>query len=158
MADEYAEWKAEQARKYLRRVRRAGIECARLEAKIADEYAKAEGVSGIDYSSDKVAGSANPDAIPNAVARITDLIREYAADLAGYEDERHQAYDTLMQMPKRNERDALAFHYVLGYDWPKVRERMGYTKDGMDSLVKRALANYWDYMPRMERDILPPAV
>lgn len=155
---EFDEWKAEQARAYLQRIRRAGIECERLQAKIADEYAKAEGISGIDYSSDRIAKSANPDAIPNAVARIADLIREYTADLAGYEDERHQAYETLMSMPKRNEGAALTFHYVLGYDWPTVCEKMEYTKDGMDSLAKRALAHYWDYMPRIERDTLPPAV
>ena len=157
MDEELERYRMEQAHTYLERIRKMGDDCAGLRAQIDDAYYRAEGVRGIDYSAVRVSSSHSHDAILNAVAQLQEWIREYVADLTAYEDERHAAAKALMMMPDAVEARALRYRYLLGWKWERICNEMDYSWDGMMTLRRRALAHYWDVMPRSERDPIPRA-
>ena len=158
MTEEYEEFRAEVAHSYLERIRKMGEDCAGLQAQIDDAYAKAEGVRGIDYSAVRVSASPTSDAMPDAVAMLQERIRDYVADLAAFEEERHAAHISLMSMPDQTEARVLRCRYLLGWKWERICNEMDYSWDGMMKLRRRALADYWEVMPRSEKDAIPPAI
>ena len=157
MDEELERYRMDIAHAYLERIRRMGDDCAGLQAQIDDAYARAEGVRGIDYSAVRVSTSPSPDAMPNAVAELVDRIGDYVSDLAAYEDERHEAHKSLMLMPDQVEAKALRYRYLLGWKWERICNEMDYSWDGMMKLRRRALVDYWEVMPRAERDAIPQA-
>lgn len=158
MDEEYQRWCEEQAHAYLERIRRMGEDCAGLRAQIDDAYSRAAGVSGIDYAAVRVSASPTADAIPDAVARLTEQVRDYVADLAAYEDERHTAHMSIMAMADQTEARVLRYRYLLGWKWERICTEMDYSWDGMMKLRRRALADYYAVMPYREREPLEPAI
>ena len=158
MDDEMIRYRADQAHAYLERIRQAGEDCAGLQAQIEDAYSRASGVRGIDYSEVRVKVSPTADAIPDAVGRIVDKVREYAADLAAYEDDRHAAHRALSLMDNQADAKALRLRYLLNWKWERICGEMDYSWDGMMTLRKRALASYYEVMPPAGRDPMHPAV
>lgn len=158
MDEEYERYRMEQAHAYLERIRKMGEDCAGLRAQIDDAYYRAEGVRGIDYSKDMVSSSIYVDVIPDAVARLQEQIRDYVVALAAYEDERHEASGSLMRMGDQTEARVLRYRYLLGREWKDIWSEMGYSKQGMMKLRARALSDYWEVMPRVERDTIPRAI
>lgn len=157
MDEEYERMRIDMAHAYLERIRKMGEDCAGLRDQIDDAYYRAEGVGGMDYSAVRVSTSPNADALPDAVASIQEQIRGYVTDLAAYEDERHEAHKSLMLMHDQVEAKALRYRYLLGWKWERICTEMDYTWDGMMKLRRRALADYWEVMPRAERDAIPQA-
>ena len=158
MDDEMIRYRADQAHAYLERIRQAGEDCAGLQAQIDDAYSRAAGIRGIDYSEARVKVSPTADAIPDAVGRIVDKIREYAADLAAYEDDRYAAHRTLSLMLNQTDAKVLRLRYLLDWSWERICCETSYTYDGMMKLRRRALASYWEVMPREGRDPMHPAI
>lgn len=155
---ELERYRAEQAHAYLERIRRMGSECEALRAQIDDAYYRAEGVGAIDYSAINVSSSPSPDHIPNAVAMLQEWVRDYVSELAAYEGERHEAALSLSLMEDPTEASALRFRYLLGWRWGRVCSEMCYSYDSMMKIRRRALAHYWEVMPRAERDPIPRAI
>lgn len=157
MVEEFERYKAAQAEAWLDYVRSLGTRCATLRDAIEHERAAAEGVQAVCYDGMPHASSTG-DALPDAVARIQEAIAEFATELAGYTDAQTDAHRRLMRMPDASCSGCLVRHYVLGKPWKDVCERMGYSRDGMMTLRRRALAMAYDVMPHGWRDPLHPAV
>ena len=158
MDEEYERWRADQAHAYLERIRLMGDDCAGLQAQIEDAYARAEGMRGIDYAAIRVNVSPGADAIPNAVAELEGRIREYVGQLRDYEEQRHEASQAMMAMRDQNEARVLRLRYLLGRKWERICAETDYSWDGMMKLRRRALADYWDVMPREHRSQMPRAL
>lgn len=158
MDEEYRAYRAEQAHAYLERVRRAGESCAGLREMVDDARERASGLRGVDYSAVRVSTSPTADAVPDAVAHIQELVGAYASDLAAYEGMRHEANMALLSMDDATLAKALRLRYLCGWNWERVCVDMRYSWDGMMKLRRRALAEFWEVMPRDARDPVPPAV
>lgn len=158
MSDEYDAYKRAQATRWLEHVRRLGGRCLALQAEIEEQRALASGLTGIDYGRDLVQSSPTADALPNAVSRLIDLIRDYCAELAEYVDEQRQAHAAINSVPDETCAEALSRHYLAGETWEQCCVSMGYTWDGMMKLRRRAVLMAYDAMPTAWRDPMPPAL
>ena len=157
MDEELIRYRSEQAHAYLERIRRLGDDCAALQAEVDDARERASGLTGIDYTRDRVSAPKGDEAMVNAVESIREAVRDYVVKLAEYTDERKRASDAMMGMPDYTEARALRLRYLLNRDWEQVCVEMHYTYDGMMKLRRRALCSYWDVMPVEERDSIPLA-
>ena len=158
MTPEYRQYRIDQAHAYLERIRQQGDDCAGLKQQVDDARDRASGLKGIDYSAIRVQTSPSGDAIPNAIDYIMESIRGYVTVLADYEAERMRANESLMSMPDQHEAKALRMRYLLGWEWEKVQNAMGYKSlGGIMKLRDRALCSYFDCMPADERDAMPVA-
>ena len=158
MDEEYRAYRADQAHEWLERIRRAGESCAALREQVEDARYRAAGVRGIDYSSARVSSSGGGDAMADAYASIQGAVASYAAALAAYEGERAEASAALGRMDDPTCARVLRLRYMLDRRWEEICVEMNYTYDGMMKLRRRALAEFWDVMPRSRRDALPPAL
>lgn len=153
MDEELRAYRIDQAHAYLERIRKLGDDCAALQQEVDDARERASGLTGIDYTRDRVATSANDEGMVNAVESIREAVREYAVKLSELLDERKRASDALNRMDDYTEARALRLRYICNWKWERVCTEMGYSWDGMMSLRRRALCSYWDVMPVSERSI-----
>lgn len=158
MDEEMQRYRVEQAHSYLERIRKLGEDCAALQAEADDARDRASGLTGIDYSRDMVSATPTDDAMADAVESIRAAVARYAAKAAEYTDGRSRAFASLQRMPNRAGAEALARRYLLGREWRRVEEKMGYEHEAMMKLKSRALSEFYDYMPASERDPLPCAI
>ena len=156
MADEYAEWKAEQAARWLRHVRELKHDISRLEDDIEVQRSLAL-PSGIDYSREKVSASPNRDAIPDAVARLDESIAHYTTELVAYLDEKERARDCINMLDDARHRAVLSLYYVNGHSWETVGVKMGYASDWCRQLRDESLPLVYEVMPREWRTPIPRA-
>lgn len=152
MDEEYLQYRIDQAHAYLERIRKMGEDCAGLQKLVDDARERADGLRGIDYSAARVQVSPSDDAMPNAVDAVKSRIADYVTALAAYEDERHTANKALMRMEDSVEAKALRLRYLCGWKWERVCMETNYSWDGMMSLRRRALSDFWEVMPLNERD------
>ena len=156
MTDEYAEWKAEQAARWLRHVRELKHDISRLEDDIEVQRSLAL-PSGIDYSRTKVATSPSADAIPNAVIRLEAAIAHYTTELVGYLDEKERARDCINLLDDARHRAVLSLYYVNGHSWQTVGYKVGYSEVHCKELRSEALPLVYEVMPREWRTPIPRA-
>lgn len=158
MDDEYKQYRIDKAHAHLERIRKMGEDCAALQQEVDDARERASGVTGIDYSMDRVSTTPSDDGMVNAVESIRHAIRDYAVKLSELLDERKAASDAINRMDDYTEARALRLRYICNWKWEKVCIEMNYTWDGMMSLRRRALNSYWEVMPVTERDPMPSAI
>ena len=158
VTEEAGRWKAEQAHGYLEEIRRAGESCAGISELVDDARSRASGLSGVDYAAPRTSSARGPDAIPDAVARIQEMAAAYVAELCAYEEARHEANASMLTMGDASSAKVLRLRYLCGWSWERICSETGYSWDGMMSLRRRALAEFWDVMPRGARDPVPPAI
>lgn len=158
MDEELERYRAEQAHAYLEQIRRMGRTCAALQDLVDDARARAEGVTGIDYAAVRVTKSLDPDRMADLVEQIREGISDYIAALAEYEGERMRANAAIMSMPDYTSARILRLRYLCGWQWEKICVDMAYSYDWMMKLRRRALAEFYEYMPHDRRDALVPAV
>lgn len=164
MADEYAEWKAEQAARWLRHIRDLKHDISRLEDDIEVQRSLAL-PSGIDYSRPVVMSSPSADAIPNAVARLEESIARYATELVGYLDEKEQARACIGMLGDARYRAVLSLYYINGHSWATVGEklkkldggRFTYSSEYCRHLRNDALPLVYDVMPGEWKTPIPRA-
>lgn len=161
MANDSTEWEQyryAQARAWLEHVRDLGERVQSMRALVDAEYAAIDGVRAIDPSREGHGGSGSTDdAMLEAIERITKHVREYAALLSEYEDERYDARRHLASMPEHSERAALTYRYLLGWTWESICVELHYSYDGMMKLRRRAIVNAYDVLPNGWRDRIPRA-
>lgn len=157
MQEEYERYKAAQAARWLEHVAQLGTRCATLQAAIEQERANAEGVRAVCFDGMPRAQSTG-DALPNAVIRIQDAIRDFMTELAGYVEAQTDAHERITRMQDAACSGCLERHYVLGHPWERVCVDMGYSWQGMMSLRRRALAMAYEVMPTEWRDPMESAV
>lgn len=158
MTEEYERYKRMQASRWMEHVRSLGRRVRSIAEEIEAQRELASGVQAVRYDGAPSGGAASGDAIPNAVARLQELIAEYVAEQAGYVEEQREAHEALRLIEDDACRDALTKHYLLGCNWERVCVDMGYTWDGMMALRRRALLAAYDRMPARWRDPMHPAI
>lgn len=158
MDEEYRSYRAEQAHAYLERIRRAGDDCAGIRQLVDDAKQRATGLRGTDYSAVRVSASPNADAIPDAVARVQELVAGYVRALVAYEDMRAEASAAMLRMDDATCAKVLRLRYLCGWRWERICTETSYSWDGMMSLRRRALSDFYDVMPVAWRDPMEPAV
>jgi hypothetical protein len=154
---EWQRYEREQASAYLKRVRDARRHIAAINAEVDEVRNLASGLKGIDYSRDVVTTSPTDDAMPNAVSKLLDLIAERVALVDSYVRMMDECDRALKEMGGLHER-ILRYRYINDAAWADVEKAIGYSGQWLHELHKRALADFYDYMPTRERNPLPPAL
>lgn len=157
MDEELERYRAAQVACWLESVRAAGARAESLRREVEALRGDMAFVKGVDYSRGG-GGQPDADAIPRAVERLQESVDRYALELASYAEMQADAHErlSLMRSPERSE--CLRRRYLLGQEWADVCEAMGYTRDGMMKLRRRALAEAWDVAPLRWRDPAHPAL
>lgn len=154
---EYAAFAAEQASRYLKRIRDAKRHIAALNAEVDEQRALASGLKGIDYSRDMVQTSPSDDAMPNAVARLMDVIAQRVELVRDYAEMLSECGESLARMNGTGA-DILRYRYLCNWPWERIAAETGYSEQWLYELHNRAMATFYDYMPAHERDPLPRAI
>lgn len=157
MTEEYEQYRRAQAARWLEHVMSLGSRVRALRAEIEEQRSVASGLKAIVYDGMPRQACAYGDAIPDAVIRIQELIRDYCSELDGYVDEQRAAHEVLAKLTDRAAAEALTKHYLLGKRWELCCVEMGYSYDGMKSLRRRGLLEAYAHMPLEWRDPMHPA-
>lgn len=113
--------------------------------------------TAMDYR-ERVSGSPNPKAFEDAVIKLQDLIADYCTEMAEFVDELLVARSVVRGLSRPGYRTAIELHYIDGTPWTIVCEVMGYTKDGMMTLRRKAVDEVYDLMPEQwRREPIPNA-
>ena len=99
---------------------------------------------------DRVVTSPSPDAVPNAVIKLQDLICEYVTDLAEYVDEVRGFIGCLDRIDQRQAR-ALHSRYVRLLMWKQIADEMGYSEQRIYQIRECGLIALYDVMPEVWR-------
>ena len=156
--DEPSRWRMEQAEAWLLHVRGLGRRVRSLQAEIEAQREAMEGVRSTWGDGMPKAPGFDADAIPDAVARLRDLLAAYAGELQGYVEEQHDAHVRLREIEVPELVQALTGYYLLGKSWELCCVEMGYSWNGMMALRRRALLRAYDHMPHWWRDRVHPAI
>lgn len=157
MDSEMEQYRREQSAAYLKRVRDAKRHINALSAEVDEHRALASGLSGIDYTRDKVTTSSYGDAVPDAVIRLLDVIEERLNLVVEYTSMMAECGESLARMGGVLA-DVLRYRYVCDYQWEHIAAKMHYSEQWLYELHNKALVSFWEYMPAHERDPLPPAI
>ena len=154
---DWQRYQREQASSYLKRVRAAKRHIVALNAEVDELRNLASGLTGIDYSRDVIQVSPTDDAMPNAVARLLDVISErveLVRDYAGMMEECGAALRDL----NGTYADVLRYRYLCDYSWERIAAQANYSEAYLYELHNQALSAFWDHMPASQRDPLPRAL
>lgn len=153
---EYDEWKASEARKWLRHVRRLWLDLARLDASIeALEYLAQP--KGIDYSRPVVRSSVYTDKIADAVAEIVEEVGALRAERDDVAREQARAVECLNQLEDANQSAVLVLHYAGRKTYRKVAAELHYSESYCRQTAYAALPLVYDVMPKEWRTPIPNA-
>ena len=155
--EDLSRYRREQAGAYLRRVRDAKRHIASLNSEIEEQRALASGLTGIDYSRVMVQTSPTADAMPDAVARLLDIIEQRVGLVRDYVRMLDGCGQALAAM-NGTRADILRYRYLCGYPWERIAISTGYSEQWLYELHNQALDAFYDYMPATERDPLPSAI
>lgn len=154
---DWQRYRREQSGAYLRRIRDMRRHIAALNAEVDEHRALASGLTGIDYSRDMVQVSPTDDAMPNAVAKLLDIIAErveLAREYTGMLDECGAALRDL----NGTYADILRYRYLCDYSWERIAASANYSEAYLYELHNQALSAFWEHMPETQRDPLPRAL
>ena len=106
---------------------------------------------------DRVSTSPSADAIPNAVIKLQDMIREYVAELSEYVDEIHRFTQYLAQLDRIEEK-VLWLRYVGLCRWGQIADQLGYSQRQLYRIRDHALVALYGVMPEPWRsEAIPDA-
>ena len=155
--NDWQRYRREQASAYLRKIRDMRRHIAALNAEIDEQRALASGLTGIDYSRDNVSTSPTDDAMPNAVARLLEIIAErveLVRDYTGMLDE----CGTSLRDLNGTYGDVLRYRYLCDYPWERIAAATNYSEQWLYELHNQALSAFYDHMPPTQRDPMPKAI
>lgn len=153
---EYDEWKADEARRWLRHVRRLWLDLARLDASIeALEYLAQP--KGIDYARPNIRSSVYTDKIADAVAEIVDEVGTLRAERDDVASEQARAVECLNRLEDANQSAVLVLHYVGRKTYRKVAAELHYSEVYCKRLAHDALPFVYEVMPKEWRTAIPKA-
>lgn len=157
MDEEYERYRREQASGYLSRVRDAKRHIAAMQAEVDELREMAGGLRGVDYSRDQVSTSPSADAIPDAVARILELVEQRVELISGYASMIAQC-DAALDELGGIEADILRYRYACDWPWERIAARTHYSEQWLYELHNRALCSFYDFMPAQGRDPIHRAI
>lgn len=137
---------AEKAKAYLQHLQI--LESAVTDA--AERYeeirAKADGLSGKDYSAPPVHGSPNSDIIPNQIALIEQAAELYRERLEEYGKYRYHLIMLIMKLDNAKYIDILMRRYILGQLFERIEADMELSHKHVFRIHNAALESFADIM------------
>ena len=157
MTEEFEQLKADEARAYLRHVRDLGMRVRGLQASIDDARSRLL-PAGIAY--DKGGGSSGcyADAIPDGVAKVQELVADYATELAALVDEQRAARECIAKVSDMRRRETLEGFYLRGESFEMIAVKLDYSYESVRLFHRLGLAEVWAYMPAEWRSPMEPAL
>lgn len=137
---------------WLKHVRGLGARVKSLQREIDFQREMMDGVKAIGYGGKVSKGSVYADAIPDAVARLEDLIRLYCAELPVYVDAQKEAHDILRKLPDKGQASVLTKRFLIGEQTRDIAYSLGYTMGDVVALENAGLDSLYDVMPQSWRD------
>ena len=157
MTEELQQYRRDQSKAYLQEIRKLCLHIRALEAEISEQREIAAGITGIDYSQESVATSMYRDAIPDAVAKLLEMISDTCTELAECAAMQDEARRCLAKMGGV-EADVLILRYLVALPWSGVSGKIGYSVPRLKEIHRDALFCFYDYMPSSKRDPFYPAI
>lgn len=96
--------------------------------------------------------------LAKAVDRFSEAARDYEQAAAVLVGRQRDAMERIRRLPDARCRRCLGLRYLCGWRWERIEDAMGYSRDGMKSLHRRAVIAMWDELPWQARDPASHAV
>lgn len=157
MTEEFEQLKADEARAYLRHVRDLGMRVRGLQASIEDARSRLL-PAGIAYDKGGGGSGCYADAMPDGVAKVQELIADYAAELAALVDEQRRARECIAKVGNAMWRETLEGYYLRGERMELIAVRLGYSYESVKKFHRHGLAEVWAHMPAEWRSPMEPAL
>lgn len=151
------QFRAERSRAYMEHVRDACMAVRRLRMEI-DAARELMLPGGVSYDSQPTSPNAYGDAIPDGVARLDDMVREFATEQAEFVGVQREAHEALSRIADERGRCALTFHYLLGMTWEETATKMSYSEQHAKLIARAALVELYDHLPTAWRPPRHPAL
>lgn len=156
MTEEFEQLKADEARAYLRHVRDLGMRVRGLQASIDDARSRLL-PAGVAY--DEGGGSGcYADAIPDGVAKVQELVADYATELAALVDEQSAARECIAKVSDMRRRETLEGFYLRGESFEMIAVKLDYSYESVRLFHRLGLAEVWAYMPAEWRSPMETAL
>lgn len=117
----------------------------RQREEIERKRAQLDGLKAVTYG-DKVKASGEGRLIEELGIQLTELIREYATDLAEYV-ERHKEARECFGLLAHPYSSALIWHYMMIKPWREVEKKLCFSHSRMMDIRREALIALFDVMP-----------
>lgn len=157
LTEEFEQLKADEARAYLRHVRDLGMRVRGLQASIDDARSRLL-PAGIAYDKGGGGGGCYADAIPDGVAKVQELVADYATELAGLVDEQRAARECIAKVRDMRRRETLEGFYLRGESFEMIAVKLDYSYESVRLFHRLGLAEVWAYMPAEWRSPMEPAL
>lgn len=159
MTEAFDQYRIDQAEAWLSKVRKVVGYAKKLEEQAANQYARADGLKAIDYSAIRVSMPLYVDQIPDAIAAHEEAGDSISVIARSARERVEQAEAALSRMDNLHEVTCLRLYYISTIGtWEQVGDAMGYRRDGMMTLRRKALLHAYDVMPYTEREPVHPAI
>ena len=156
MTEEFERMKADEARAWLRHVRDLGMRVRGLQASIDDARSRLL-PAGVSYDG-AGGGGCYADAMPDGVAKVQELIADYAAELAALVDEQRRARECIASVSRAVCRETLEGYYIRGESFEMIAVTLGYSYESVRLFHRLGLAEVWGSMPAEWRTPIAPAL
>lgn len=157
MTEEFEQLKADEARAYLRHVRDLGMRVRGLQAGIEDARSRLL-PAGVAYDKGGGGSGCYADALPDGVAKVQELVADYAAELAALVDEQRRARECIAKVGNAMWRETLEGYYLRGERMELIAVRLGYSYESVKKFHRHGLAEVWAHMPAEWRSPMEPAL
>lgn len=157
MTEEFERMKADEARAWLRHVRDLGMRVRGLQASIDDARSRLL-PAGVAYDKNGGGSGCYADAMPDGVAKVQELIADYATELAALVDEQRVARECIAKVGNAMWRETLEGYYLRGECLELIAVNLGYSYESVKKYHRRGLAEVWAYMPSEWRTPMAPAL
>lgn len=147
---EMQELKAVVANAYLSYIRDLGSRERALRLEI-DRERESMLPGGVSYEGIMSGGEPKADAIPEAVAKVCEMIQDYCEELDAYIAAKREAHDCIRKVSRGEYQAILSGYYLAGKTWDQVSEEVGYSKSQVLRLKRVALVEVYDLMPHQWR-------
>lgn len=156
MTEEFEQMKADEARAYLRHVRDLGMRVRGLQASIDDARSRLL-PAGVSYDG-AGGGGCYADAMPDGVAKVQELVADYATELAALVDEQRAARECIAKVSDMRRRETLEGFYLRGESFEMIAVKLDYSYESVRLFHRLGLAEVWAYMPAEWRTPMAPAL
>ena len=156
MTEEFERLKADEARAWLRHVRDLGMRVRGLQASIDDARSRLL-PAGVSYDG-AGGGGCYADAMPDGVAKVQELVADYATELAALVDEQRRARGCIANLSDMRRRETLEGFYLRGESFEMIAVTLGYSYESVRLFHRLGLAEVWAHMPAEWRTPIAPAL
>ena len=156
MTEEFERMKADEARAWLRHVRDLGMRVRGLQASIDDARSRLL-PAGVSYDG-AGGGGCYADAMPDGVAKVQELVANYATELAALVDEQRRARECIAKVGNAMWRETLEGYYLRGECLELIAVNLGYSYESVKKYHRHGLAEVWAHMPAEWRTPMEPAL